>query len=376
MAGVHGLHHVERLGSAHLADDDAVRPHAQRILNERALVDLAAALHVGRPGFELDHMLLLKPELCGVLDGDDALAGIDHARKRIEQGGFAGAGAAGNDDVETAARRNLQHMREFRRHASRFGEPGEIERRLRKSADRQACASEAQRRNDDVDTAAVRKPRVQERARFVDASSDGGSDALRDVQNVGVMAELELGQLKLALPLHIDHVRPVHEDIGHGWIVQQRLDRAEAHHLVHDGAGEDILLALVQQNFAFVGNLGNQPIDEKREFRPGHPHRGNRLDAQKHLIADDRGNSRGLSRPSFCLRGNGTGLRGQSWAGRGIAVRRRFAGCPLAENSHLSKYPLEKGDPPLQSLSRELAENCLQAVFEGGAFLHGLDAQR
>ena len=42
MAGVHRLQHVERLGAAHLADDDAVGAHAQRVAQQVALGDLAA----------------------------------------------------------------------------------------------------------------------------------------------------------------------------------------------------------------------------------------------------------------------------------------------------------------------------------------------
>ena len=38
MAGVHGLQHVEGLGAAHLADDDAVGPHPQRVADQVALV--------------------------------------------------------------------------------------------------------------------------------------------------------------------------------------------------------------------------------------------------------------------------------------------------------------------------------------------------
>ena len=36
VAGVHGLEHVERLGAADLADDDAVGPHAQRVAHQVA----------------------------------------------------------------------------------------------------------------------------------------------------------------------------------------------------------------------------------------------------------------------------------------------------------------------------------------------------
>ena len=63
MAGIHGLQQVERLGSAHLADDDALGPHAQAVLDEIAHGDLALAFEVGRPGLEAHHMRLLQLQL-------------------------------------------------------------------------------------------------------------------------------------------------------------------------------------------------------------------------------------------------------------------------------------------------------------------------
>src|SRR3546814_2712592 len=56
VARVHRLQHVERFSGAHLAHDDAIRPHAKRVLDEVALSDLAPALDIGRPGFEPRHM--------------------------------------------------------------------------------------------------------------------------------------------------------------------------------------------------------------------------------------------------------------------------------------------------------------------------------
>ena len=52
VAGVHRLQQVERLGTAHLADDDPLGTHAQAVPHEIAHRDLAGALEIGRPGFE------------------------------------------------------------------------------------------------------------------------------------------------------------------------------------------------------------------------------------------------------------------------------------------------------------------------------------
>ena len=51
VAGIHGLHHVERFFAAHLADDDAVRPHAQRVNHQLPDMDRPVAFDVGGPGF-------------------------------------------------------------------------------------------------------------------------------------------------------------------------------------------------------------------------------------------------------------------------------------------------------------------------------------
>ena len=73
MAGVHGLKHVQRLGSAALADDDAVRPHAQGVAHQVALRDLAEPFEVGRPRLQPDDVRLLQLQFGRVLDGDQAL---------------------------------------------------------------------------------------------------------------------------------------------------------------------------------------------------------------------------------------------------------------------------------------------------------------
>ena len=99
MAGVHRLQKVEGLGSADLADDDALGTHTQAVLDEIAHGDLALAFEIGRAGFETHDMRLLELKLGGVLAGDDALVVIDIAGETVEQRRLAGAGTAGDQDV-------------------------------------------------------------------------------------------------------------------------------------------------------------------------------------------------------------------------------------------------------------------------------------
>ena len=60
MAGRHRLQHVVNLGAPNLADDNAIGPHSQAVLDQVALRYLALALKVHRPGFEPDDVRLLQ----------------------------------------------------------------------------------------------------------------------------------------------------------------------------------------------------------------------------------------------------------------------------------------------------------------------------
>jgi hypothetical protein len=53
-AGVERQQQVERLRVSHLADDQAVRPHAQRLLDEPPQGDLAGALETRLPALQRD----------------------------------------------------------------------------------------------------------------------------------------------------------------------------------------------------------------------------------------------------------------------------------------------------------------------------------
>ena len=103
VAGVHRLEHVEGGGVADLADHDAVGAHAQGVADQVADLDLALALDVRRARLEADDVLLVQLELGGVLDRDDALVVGDERRQHVERGRLAGAGTAGDHDVEPAA---------------------------------------------------------------------------------------------------------------------------------------------------------------------------------------------------------------------------------------------------------------------------------
>ena len=119
VARVHGLQQVERLRSAHLADDDALGPHAQAVLDEIAHGDLAFAFEVGRARLETHDVRLLQLQLGGVLAGDDALVVVDRAGQAIEQRRLARAGAAGDQHVAAHPADDLEHGLGLRRDRAR-----------------------------------------------------------------------------------------------------------------------------------------------------------------------------------------------------------------------------------------------------------------
>jgi hypothetical protein len=99
VARVHGLQHVQRLRSAHLADDDAVGAHTQGVDHQLPDFDRSLSLDVGRPRFHPGHVHLAHLQFGGVLDGDDALVVGDEAGEHVQERGLSGAGSPGDDHV-------------------------------------------------------------------------------------------------------------------------------------------------------------------------------------------------------------------------------------------------------------------------------------
>src|SRR5438552_3730687 len=63
VTGIHRLEHVERFFPSHLADDDAIGPHTQRVDHELTLADCAFVLDIWGPCFEANHVPLAKHQL-------------------------------------------------------------------------------------------------------------------------------------------------------------------------------------------------------------------------------------------------------------------------------------------------------------------------
>ena len=223
VARVHRLEHVQGLRATDLADDDPVGAHAQGVADELADADFALAFDVGRPRLERDHVVLLKLQLCSILDGHDALVAGHESRDRVERGRLTGTRTARDEDVQLAARAGGEELGSLWRQGPegdqvvhRVGVAGELPDRERRPAQRE-------RRDDRVHTAAVWEAGVDHGRRLVDAASDLRHDLVDDAQQVCVVGERRRGLLELAVALDEDAVEVVDHDLRHGIVSEQRL---------------------------------------------------------------------------------------------------------------------------------------------------------
>lgn len=198
VSGVHGLKHVESLAAAAFADDDAVGAHAQGVFDEGADGDFALAFDVDGAGFEADNMVLAEAEFGGVLDGDDAFVGGNEGGEDIEEGGFAGAGAAGDDDVLPVADGEFEEGGHLGGEGVALDEVVDAELVGGELADIEGGAVEGDGLDDGVDAGAVREAAVDNGGGFVDAAADGADDALDDGAEFGGVVELAVGEGDLA----------------------------------------------------------------------------------------------------------------------------------------------------------------------------------
>ena len=162
----------------------------RRVAHQVALRDLAAAFDVRRARLQPHDVRLLELQLGRVLDGDDALVVRDERRQAVEQRRLAGAGAAGDQDVEPRpAPSRAAGPRMLRRERSERDQVVASSAGRGRSGGSRARAVERQRRDDGVDARAVRQAGVDHRRALVDAPADARDDAVDDLQQVRVVAE-------------------------------------------------------------------------------------------------------------------------------------------------------------------------------------------
>ena len=243
MAGVHGLEHVERLSTSHLADHDAIGSHAQGVAYQVADLDLTPTLHIGGPALEADHVPLVELQLHRVLNCDNALVLGNEAREHVEKRGLAGTRSAANQDVELA----------FDYRAHQVGNPGRqgpepdeivhLKRILGEHPDRQHRPINGQRRNDGVHTGAIWKPGVDHGRGLVDAAAHLGHDSVDYPPQMLAGHETGLGFLDLAVTLDEDFLLGVDHDLRDTRVLEEHLHRSVTKNVLADLTGD--LLALI-----------------------------------------------------------------------------------------------------------------------------------
>ena len=111
MAGAPRLEEVERLRAAHLADGNAIGTKPQRRTDE--IGERGRAIF----GAKRDEVRRGALQLARILDQHDAVAGLgDFGEESVDQRGFAGGGAAGDEHVLAFAHRDAQQLGLRRRH--------------------------------------------------------------------------------------------------------------------------------------------------------------------------------------------------------------------------------------------------------------------
>ena len=102
-------------------------------------------------------------------------------------------------------------------------------------------------------------------------------DALGDLEQMLFIAELDRGELELALFLDVSLFRPVHHDIGNIRIIEQFFERAKAEQFIDQNFFERELFAAVQGEFELRQHFhddraeffGELFLVERRGGRPG-----------------------------------------------------------------------------------------------------------
>ncbi len=201
----------------------------------------------------------------------------------------------------------------------------QIERLLGELADRDQRPVDRDRADRDVDARAVEQARVAQRMRFVDAAADRRDDLVDDAQEMRLVLEAHRGGLQNAAALHIDAFVAVDQNVVDAAVLEQRLDRAEAGHLVENFVDELGELLGIQRQTLDQDVLRDELLDVLADFVLGQLFERRKVDlldqlaVQPHLGVEQLV---GQQRIGCGRRGGGGGrLSGQPSPARSVRVR-------------------------------------------------------
>ena len=153
-----------------------------------------------------------------------------------------------------------------------------------------AVPRKRQWRDDDVDPAAVGEARVGQRRGLIDAAADLVDDPLGDLEQMFFVAELDGGELELALALDEGLVGAVDHDVADRGVGEQLFERAKAEQFIDQHLFERELLAPVEGDLELQQHLGNDRPEFLGQLVLVEHRRGFGIDpfeqARKHLFLD------------------------------------------------------------------------------------------
>jgi hypothetical protein len=128
------------------------------------------------------------------------------------------------------------------------------------------AAIHANRRNHGVETRAVLETGVDVGVGFVDAAAHGGHDLVDDAQEVAFILEPHIRQFQATRAFHEDAVGAVHQNIVDRVVLQKRLKRAKARHLVEQLDVQHLAVFAVQDHAHLRHLLAGDGVDFRAQL--------------------------------------------------------------------------------------------------------------
>ena len=223
--GVHRLQHVERLAAAHLAHDQPVGPHPQRVADELADRDVAAALEARGTRLEPHDVRPVDAELGRVLDRDDPLGRVDEPRERAEQRRLARGRAAADHESRPRAHAACEQLPPRPRVSDpALDELRQGERARREAPERQQRPVGRDRRQHDVEPRAVGETGIDHR-RASSMRRPAEARAARTRRAAPRRRRSARCALQAPAALDPDLLRPVDEHLVDARVGEQRRER-------------------------------------------------------------------------------------------------------------------------------------------------------
>ena len=147
------------------------------------------------------------PQLGGVLDDDQPLAGVDLAEQRREQRGLAGAGAAA--DQERQPRRDQRRTTSATSSATvpEATSSSRVKPAAARDAQRDHRAGPGHRREHGMEPGAVGQPQVDVRRRVVEPPTTERGQPLGEPTYGLIVGERDVAQLESATAVEVDLIR-------------------------------------------------------------------------------------------------------------------------------------------------------------------------